>query len=426
MQSVVLSVTNYSSFYSRTSRMKTFRDEMISRGWWLRPGVKTPATHLLLDGGRLCVPDDHAGTFLNLYFNSILRGESLSVVELKTPIFKLFFDIDARSKDLDMPFDAVFRSIYAAVHEFWVLDAPTRMIICAAPPKQHDDTEWKLGYHVIFPSIFVNAPIALAFRDVILEKLDADHPGTCLNSWTDAIDPCVFKANGLRIIYSGKGPNETRAYQPYASIESGDATIETIPDAPTPQDRRAFVHECSLRTFHETLSACAGGQDTIADQPRIHSAGGIVIGRTVALDVYADVLPKVHETLPAQYAQQRFVGVFKTDKAVMLRSSSRFCQNVGREHRTSTVYFCITRRGVCQKCYCRKEDHGCDSYSSEYYPLDESVINAFVPPKSKFLVDEEEAMTRKLPSKKKSTGSLDSLLKRSRFLHQPVKKSRKK
>jgi hypothetical protein len=385
--------------------MKSFKDEVKTRGWWMKHGSQTPATHLLLDGGRLCVPDEHAGTFLNVYVNAILRRESVSVVELKTPIFKLFFDIDAKTATHD-DFHGVFRCIYETVHEFWVLERATKMIVCSAPQKED-----KHGFHVIFPKIFVNAPIALAFRDVMVQKLQDEYPVACSNPWTDVIDPCVFKANGLRAIYSHKGPNEERAYTPTHVIESDDAIVETIHTVSS-QDMREFVHTCSLRAFDTTLTPCAGGQDTIADQPHFHKAGGVVIGRSVALDVYADTLPAIQAALPPEYAQQRFLGIFKTEHAVMLRSSSRYCQNVKREHRTSTVYFCVTRRGVCQKCYCRKDDHGCAEYSSPYYAVDPVVLNAFVPSHCKIIPE----TLLQMPSKKKSSSStLEGLLKRSRF-----------
>lgn len=398
--------------------MKSFKDETKSRGWWMTHGSQSPATHLLLDGGRLCVPDEHAGTFLNMYFNAILRGESVSVVELKTPLFKLFFDIDARVNHIDGDFSRVFQCIYEAIHEFWVLEQATKMIICSAPPKEN-----KLGFHVIFPSIIVNAPIALAFRDILIQKLEVECPNVCENSWADVLDSCVFKANGLRAIYSHKGPNEERAYKPVSVIENEHAMIEDVHhDSLSVQDRRELVHACSLRTFQTTLTPCAGGQDSIADQPHFHKAGGVVIGRSVALDVYAEVLPKVQAVLPPEYAQQRFVGIFKTEHAVMLRSSSRYCQNVKREHRTSTVYFCVTRRGVCQKCYCRKDDHGCADYSSPQYPLETAVLDAFVPVTSQCNIIPETIL--QMPSRKKST--LEGLLKRSRFSLPSAKKKKRK
>ena len=382
------------------------------------------------------VPDDHAGTFLNMYFNAILRSEKLSVVELKTPLFKLFFDIDARVPcGVDTDFRPIFAELYDAVHEFWVLDGQdghTKMIVCSAPQKEHLDdktygTHMKLGFHIFFPTIHVNAPIALAFRDMLLSRMESAFPSFCLNSWHDVIDQSVFKQSGLRIIYSCKGVNEGREYVPVLWKDSGaDEFSIVVSDTLTTQDRRAFVHECSLRTFNTTLSPCVGGQDTIADQPGVHKIGGIVTGRSVSLDVYADVLQKVKDALPKEYENARFVGVFKTEHAVMLRSSSRYCQHVGREHRTSTVYFCVTRRGVCQQCYCRKDEHDCTGYSSPQYHLSDTVLDAFVPRVCQFIPEDDVLTSRKMPSKKMSGSSLDSLLIRSRFVSSASKKKKKK
>ena len=403
---------------------------MVSRGWWQRTGSNVPATHLLMNGGRLTVPDDHSGTFLNIYFNAILRGEKLSIVELKTPLFRLFFDIDARIPCGAMTdFRPIFAELCDAVHDFWVLNEGAKMIVCSAPSKEHpDDTKYgnhtKLGFHIYFPSISVNAPIALAFRDTLLQRLESVFPNFCLNEWNDVIDQSVFKQSGLRAVYSCKGAHEDRAYVPLLYKDHG-AGLTMVQETLTPQDKRAFVHECSIRTFNTVLTPCAGGQDTIADQPGVHKVGGIVTGRSVALDVYADVLPKVKEALPKQYENSRFVGIFKADHAVMLRSSSRYCQNVGREHRTSTVYFCVTRRGVCQKCYCRKDEHDCTDYASKYYPLDDSVLDSFLPRTCHIVPEEDVIVARKMPSKKIGS-SLDSLLHRSRFLRAPSASKKKK
>lgn len=430
--------------------MKTFKDDMIHRGWWLRSVDTKPPTHLLLNGGRLCVPDEHAGVFLNAYFNAILRGELVCLVELKTPIFRMFLDIDARmpldSKPTD--FEQVFACIADVAKEFWILENSLlcRMIVCSASTKQNDDNTLKYGFHIVFPNVYVNAPIAMAFRECLVEQLNTRCAHLCQNTWEDVIDPCVFKANGLRAVYSAKGVSEGRAYVPWlvtsptvadtasdTTTDAADAvtsvtsvtstTFEFLAGELPPNERREYVHECSIRVFGCNLTPCTQGQDTIADKPHMHATSGVVIGRAVSLDAYADVLPKVQKILPDVYENQRFVGVFKTNHAVMLRSSSRYCQNVGREHRTSTVYFAITRKGVSQRCYCRKDTYDCNQYISEQYPLDKETIAAFVPIDD--FKEDGEPQLLKLPSKKKHK-SLDDLLTRSRFSKGSSSKKRKK
>jgi len=56
------------------------------------------------------------------------------------------------------------------------------------------------------------------------------------------------------------------------------------------------------------------------------------------------------------HAGQRFTGLARPHAGcAVLRSSSRHCANLGRQHNSNTVYFVVTREGVSQRCYCRCE-----------------------------------------------------------------------
>lgn len=69
----------------------------------------------------------------------------------------------------------------------------------------------------------------------------------------------------------------------------------------------------------------------------------------------------------------------------MLRSTARYCFNLGRQHNTNNVYFLLTRRGVCQRCYCRCETaegrkYGmCKDFASECWAVPREVTDAFFP-----------------------------------------------
>lgn len=398
-----------------------FREELASRGWMLTSSSKAPATHLFLDGGKAAIPEEHSGTFLNMYTNAHLRGEKLCLVELKTAAFKMFFDIDAHisqdSTTEQRDFVPLFIILNQVAAEFWLLSAPPRLIICAAPPKPVQDSGVKMGFHLYWPHIVVNAPIALAFREKVLEKLDACSTLDVCNPWRDIVDASVLKANGLRMIYSEK-TDAPRPYTPFCSVENDKQQF--FPEPLTAADKRQCVLETSIRTFGELLTPCASGIDKLANDEKY---GTVQHGHAVSLDVYADVLPKVQAALPEVYAQQQFTGVFKLDHAVMLRSSSRMCQNVSREHQTSNVYFIVTRRGVAQRCYCRKEERNCAQYCSEWYGLPLEVIDAFLPP----VTQQQEPSSLeilKMPSKKRTSGDLHALLSRSRVKSKPKKRKK--
>ena len=52
-------------------------------------------SHTLMDGGTLYVPSSESGEFMKAYANQVSSSNTkLYVIELKTPIFKFFMDID--------------------------------------------------------------------------------------------------------------------------------------------------------------------------------------------------------------------------------------------------------------------------------------------------------------------------------------------
>lgn len=449
-----------------------FRDEAIARKWFA--SKDTPAfTHLMMDGGKLCIPDDQSGAFLNIYFSSvIIRQEKLSVVEVKTPVFRLFFDLDIRFKkhahgiqrtilklsriiwnhvttdffDIGLEglvYDSKSGSLGSASSLSTIEEEATiptsqksRMIVCQAPSKlENGDMLVKHGVHIIFPHIFVNAPIALACRERLLEKLPRLFQDACTeessidsstestastsgyaqpaNNWEDIVDDSVFKASGLRMIFSGKGKLEGRAYVPkFEMTHHGDVVPCTLDTATT---KRAYIRDTSIRVFHNALTPCVGGEHEIADKPGTHAHGGTVIGNSTPIDMYQEALPKLREALPTVYKDTRFLSAFVTSHAVMIKTNSRYCQNKQGEHRTSTIYLCVTKKGVCQRCYCRKDERGCAEYASRIIPLPQDVIRVFFP--DTFLDDPDEDKKRVMSmSTKKRKNSLHNVLKRSKIL----------
>ena len=405
-----------------------FRHECRRRGWTCTDG--RPPTHFLLDGGKLSVPDEHAGTFLNIYFRSVaVKRERLCVVELKTPVFRLFFDLDIRfSKAADT--EAVTKTIdhlCVSIHRFvtegffdihqknsqQALDTVSDIsYVCQAPTKDENDGI-KYGVHLIFPGIYVNSPIALKARETLLEAIPDAFDDTFTmpkNSWEDVIDDSVYRANGLRMLYSHKGRVENRAYVPTGVIEN--TAIRQI--KPSVSEARDILHSCSLRMCTATLTPCHGGEHEIADTEDTHRVDGLVIGKCVSIAPYLDATESLRQHLPDVYKNVSFVGAFQTDHAVMLKTNSRYCYNIQREHRTSTVYLVVTKHGVSQRCYCRKDEYGCRQYHGPDTPLPVSVVREFLPRAETKFLDDIELQARTSTKRRKS--SLQNILKRSTLI----------
>jgi hypothetical protein len=364
--------------------MASLKDVLQTNKWWLQRGDgQQKATHLLLDGGRAHVPKGSEDQFLNEYVLVVARNiVPPAAVELRTPIFKLFMDVDAKlplHSTFDFP--ALWSSLFAASTQFF-RDVP-RMVVCTAPVKNEAAAN-KYGAHVIWPDLYVTTDTALAFREMLIPALREEFgDGLFVNSWEDVMDACVYKANGLRMPWSVKGPGDARPYTPTIEITQENG-IQHIPEVKGVSVLRKWVHDLSIRTHGKEASQLAEGIVVPQGLSAKKNGGGSGVGRNQSLDAFQPILPIVDAALPSEYKPQNFTGLFRTPNTVMLRSTSKFCRNVGREHTSSTVFFVIHRHGITQKCFCRKDildgrKHGfCRDFESEVFDLDQDVIDTFL------------------------------------------------
>ena len=69
----------------------------------------------------------------------------------------------------------------------------------------------------------------------------------------------------------------------------------------------------------------------------------------------------------------------------MFRHSSRYCENVGRNHKSSNTYFLVSKAGMRQCCYSRKEEDvgqkycRCSDFRGEYIKLPASLTEELFP-----------------------------------------------
>lgn len=400
-----------------------------SRGYWLARASTDRPTHLLLDGGRLRVPDESHGDFVNAYAAALVRypARRPCVVELRTPVFKMFADVDVRFES-----EEGARAPTALVEAFRAMTrccAADRALVCASnEPKHEEDGSWKRGFHVVWPEVRVGAKTALALRAAMLDALRDLDPRTLgvRGGWDTILDASVYTSNGLRMPWSAKGRGEERYYR--LEYELTDDAVH--PRAPrTVSELRAALHLLSIRTFGLPATHRSGDDDDDDGET------GTTAVRRGATSQYADVLPRVADCLPIQFAGQQFSGLVATDNCFMLRSTARYCFNLGRAHRTNNVYFMLTRKGVCQRCYCRCDTsegrkYGlCKDFSSPYWAVPPEVLKSFFgdsvaaddpssqPPQS------HQPQVSAMPSRA-SKVDIDALLARSRPA--PAPRARKK
>ena len=352
---------------------------------WMVPTHDTgPTTHLVLTGGKLRVSDGSHTDFLHAFANAVARGDRPSIVERRTEVFRLFFDLDlhvgdqmtvARGSQL---LDGCILSISAMTREWFV--APSNAIVL----RKTVDAPDKIGVHLVFETIYVTASTALAFRDYVVARLTEAVPDV---AWAELVDPAVFKGSGLRLPWAAKRDG-TSWYVPSARVvvkDSGDAadadavmTPVTAAVGMTAADIRDWVCRTCIRAPTEDPSPVLQDHAPIGGV----SKGSSCTTTAVSLrDVELTDLP-----IPEMYRPHTATSMHRVgDHALVVRSSSKKCANKAyAEHRSSNVYFVVLKRGIAyQRCYCRKDPVGddipCSAFASAPWLVPDAVIARLFP-----------------------------------------------
>lgn len=329
---------------------------MSLREWLKRRGYygRDPATHTFFDGGKACVPPEARDAFHEAYVASLAKGDDLHVIERTSPKFSFFMDIDLPTGVEGVQMDA----IVGAVESIMDVPDPGPAIVCGKREAQCA----KCGMHVFWPSITVNAEIATHFCKEVAKRLPTE------GRWID----CTVYRSGLRMLWSRKGPASSKAdfYEPLHVVErSGMVTIRC-----PKQEALEWVVQCSVWPKPQSIDLTCDYD--IVDVPRT----------ACHLDTYG-----IEELLPPEYGVVcRLRNVSRSGRNIVLSSTSKYCANVGREHRSNHVYFVATPEGVFQRCHCTCEDlkgrrHGlCKNFSMR---VADPPARAFGLPPSKSALD---------------------------------------
>ena len=360
-----------------------------------------------MDGGKLFVPTGSERLFINSLAVEIVKGNPWHVVERRTALFRLFFDVDAHVDAASPRTDDEWAETLRVLADVacGMFDRETDVVVARAPPKPIDDDTVKRGFHVHFPDFVVSAATANAVRKRVVEAAEERFPDFVKNGWPACVDAAVFNGSGLRLPWQlkGHGSSPTAGYVPFVERRAGVGdwcAVDAASAAKSVASIRDYLSRCSLRctpnefATHLRAGVLDDGELEALDE---HDHGGAALGarfgaKHASLRAYSDVLPRLAECLPSEYRDQHFTAIMEADSVFILRSSSKFCLNVSRFHASSNVYFVLRPGGVYQRCYCRKmqldgRDSGklCRDFAGPMYPVPLDVTAAFF--SSKFVDD---------------------------------------
>ena len=393
-------------------------------------------SHLLLDKGVLCVPESSNDDFIHEYSRGVLMGGRPScIVEYKPRVFRMFYDLDIVTKDIHMAklmsagdFQENVKNIMhiiciATVFLFDVARSSATICISNVPKKKGD--EIKVGIHITFDNIFVTSPTALHIREKLLELLNVEE-NPFANSWEQIVDSAVFKGSGMRLPWAAKHDDLKRVYVPRVEYLLDSEESDII-------ETKLFPDEIikSLSSVKDVISkTClrARGVLTKLRNPDIDiecssptNSGNF---SHASLREYSSAIGEIERLIPPQY-EGKVTGVIKADHVYMFRHSSRYCENVARNHKSSNTYFLVSKAGMRQCCYSRKEEDvgqkycRCSDFRGEYIKLPPSLTEELFP-------DEDEKKNLPPPPTPSSSMehflSLDSIIARAQ--KKPVAKKK--
>ena len=286
------------------------------------------ATHLLMDGGKLKVEDKELPKFLNEYIKCVNAGEDIALVEKlgKRCMMKFFIDVD-KVEENNVRCD----KIVEAANE-----------IIRKEPNIYKCTHGK-GLHIVY-NMVVHMEDAIEYCKRIKGMLEEPEKSS--------IDESVYKT-GLRMVGSKKYVNNemcNRCYMPLGHMKGEVMNMNML--------KPSIVRVKSIETEYKR----SGSTNTEGIQ---------------------SVLKKIDK----EYENIKMTKKVKFGEYICISTMSKYCTNIGKEHKNNKVYFVIDPdQNIYQKCFCKcdttegRKYGRCSEYKSKKVRVPNNVykqINAF-------------------------------------------------
>src|SRR5210317_2212286 len=358
----------------------------------------TNLSHVLMDGGVLSVPFDKLNDFHEKYIESVKGGERLYVVEQKSEKYNFFVDIDYKDESsLDL---AEIKDICKVICDKVKRHGGRDCLISVSPPKKCGELT-KTGVHLNWPGFVVDQSSAIALREHILVALSKAKKNV---DWNDIIDAAVYgnvarktKGSGFRMPWSykkakhdvcdgqgcsgcEKGKVDQLAYLPVFVYRHGPlSTILQIGQEP------------SLDILKMAVVRTDEPQTTHVEPPSTVVKEGSFTETQTKDEVHDDeVKNMVEEFIRSNMEGQSSAYVpkiFKKKDTYLVQTTSKYCENLKREHGSNHVWFIISGKTILQKCFClcetlRGRRQGfCKDFCGRRHQLTPTIIDRLYPKK---------------------------------------------
>jgi len=366
-----------------------------SNDFFTRTKENHTPSHLIYDGykgGKLYIPKNKEYEFLKMYSIEAIKGTKLYFVETRPKVFKFMIDVDI-TDEYYWPEENILNlsvKIQEVICEFFESPGPT--ICCISPEKVKKD-KIHTGIHLIWPGLVVCSETALIIRRGLIQKLK-ESDIIISKPWEDIFDEVIYTRNGYRMTYSDKM---------YKDKETGEKIIENrkldllfvvdkdgvneIYTQRLKNDIKTLCSETSIRYVIETPPMSIKIPEWL-DEDAIHIKEGrsSAPGKIASSTEHLHIEKFMRKTLPKPFAR----GIIKEvcryhDGNILIKTSSRYCMNLGRAHNSCGIYFFGSPLGMYQKCLCPcntlegRKDGYCKDFTSECFKWPEDLRTLLFP-----------------------------------------------
>lgn len=350
-------------------------------------------SHVLMDGGVLSVPFDKLNDFLEEYIRAVKAGEKLYLVEQKTKTYNFFVDIDYKDKD-PLSVEEI-KDISKIVCDKVKRHGGGECLISVSPPKKAG-TQIKTGIHLNWPGMVVDQSSAVALREHIVVALTK---GKGSKNWDQIVDSSVYgdlkrgtKGSGFRMPWSYKlakhddcggsgcsgcknGKIEQLSYLPlFKYTTSPLSTLIRVDQKPDVNILKMSV----VRTDQP--------QSVIISSPNVSATRqeGSFTEEQMKDEIEDEEVRELIQT----FVQNNMEGqerayvtkIFKHKEIYLVKTTSKYCENIKREHNSNHVWFMISGTEIIQKCFCEcptlsgRRDGFCKDFRGRRHKLSTKII----------------------------------------------------
>ena len=360
----------------------------------------TNLSHVLMDGGVLSVPFDKLNVFYEKYIEAVNQGEKLFIVEQKSKTYNFFVDLDYKG-DESLTIEEI-KNICKVICDKVKRHGGKECLISVAPPKKIG-TKTKTGVHLNWPGLVVDQASAIALREHILISLTRAKGSY---NWSDIVDAAVYgsvsrqaKGSGFRMPWSlklvkhdacgGQGCEgckfkrkiEQDPYLPLFVYKNGPlSTLLNISQNPDVD----ILKMSAVRTDEP--------QNTVIDNPsvKVKEEGSFSLAQTKD-EIQNEELKSMIEAFVRKNMEGQdhamITKMFKHNDTYLVSTTSKYCENLKREHGSNHVWFFVSGKVIAQKCFCRcdtlhgRRDGFCKDFYGRKYNLPPSITDKLYPKK---------------------------------------------